>query len=114
MAKGILGNDRDSSNNGGGLIIIAPQEATVDTGHPSTYVCQECIDAWNEKTKVLARTAAKAMAVDAEIVENKNILPDSLESAGETDETDVEDDVEDDDPDADELDPKERRWVSQK
>ena len=111
MAKGILGNDRDGMPQSGGLIIIGSQEATVVEGHPPTCVCEKCIEAWNEKTKILSRNAARAMAVDAEIVENRNSLPELLESAGETG---AEDDVEDDDPNADEWDPKERRWASQK
>jgi hypothetical protein len=78
MMIGRLGSDRESTPQGGGLIIIAPQEAKVVAGHASACVCEKCIEAWNEKTKALSRRAANAMAVDAELVGNKRSLPESL------------------------------------
>jgi hypothetical protein len=90
MTKGILGNDRDSQVASGGLIIIAPNEATVIEGHSPACVCEKCLAAWNEKTKVLSRNASRAMTVDAEIVENPRPLPENLESEdlGDGDEAD--------------------------
>jgi hypothetical protein len=90
MMHGRLGNDRDSQVASGGLVIIAPQEAMVVKGHPPTCVCEECILAWNEKTKVLSRNASRAMAIDAELVENPRPLPENLESEdqGDGDEAD--------------------------
>jgi hypothetical protein len=67
MAKGILGNDRESQGSGGGLIIIAPEAASLVEGHPPTCICQECIDAWNVKHKSLSERALREMAVDAEV-----------------------------------------------
>jgi hypothetical protein len=43
-------------------------------------VCEECIEAWNEKIKILSRSAGRAMSVDAEIVEN----PRSMKGAKRT------------------------------
>ena len=88
MMHGRLGSDRDSQVASGGLVIIAPNEATVVTGHSPACVCEECIAAWNEKTKILSRNASRAMAVDAEIVENPRSLPENLDGLGSEDEDD--------------------------
>jgi len=92
MVQGHLGNDRDSGAGGGGLIIIAPEVARVVPGHPAACVCDECIAAWNEKTKTLSAQAERAMAIDAEIIENPRALPGALEELGDELETDEEDD----------------------
>jgi hypothetical protein len=76
MAKGVLGNDRDSQGGGsGGLIIVAPEAAIVVEGHPPACTCDECIEAWNEKMKVLADRAAREMAVDAEVLDDPPNFP---------------------------------------
>jgi|SRR5579885_407997 hypothetical protein len=86
MAKGVLGRDREDTVAGGGLIIIAPQEVSVVPGHPPACTCQECIDAWNEKTKLLQERATRAMAVQAENRNNSKRSPEIFDSQADEDE----------------------------
>lgn len=80
MMYGRLGSERESGAGGGGLIIIAPEDAKVVDGHPPVCTCDECIAMWNEKTKHIAAKAARQMAVDAEIVEQPKPLPESFDA----------------------------------
>lgn len=67
--KGFLGREEPPAPVGG-LIIIAPDAAKVLPGHAATCMCQECIAAWDEKTKELRRLEARRSAIDAEISDN--------------------------------------------
>lgn len=96
-AKGVLGEKHESGGGGGGLIIIAPEAARVLPGHPPACTCDECIALWNEKTKHLQARAARAMAVDAEIIENPKPLPESLDAPEDDFETDDFSDRDDED-----------------
>lgn len=79
MVKGYLGSDREQVASGG-LMIIVPEQARVVKGHPPTCTCDECIKAWNDRTREMSARALKAMTIDAEIssgqvVENPNGSP---------------------------------------
>lgn len=70
MVKGYLGREDTSQVPSGGLIIIAPDAAKVVPGHVETCMCEECIAAWDEKTKELRLLEEKRNANDAELVES--------------------------------------------
>jgi hypothetical protein len=54
MVKKLLGNDSENAAGGsGGLVIITPDAARVQTGHPAACVCDECRVQWEEKARHL-------------------------------------------------------------
>jgi hypothetical protein len=54
MVKKLLGNDTENAAGGsGGLVIITPDAARVQTGHPAACVCDECRVQWEEKARHL-------------------------------------------------------------
>ena len=69
MVKGYLGREEPQQQASGGLIIIANDAAKVVPGHSETCMCDECIAAWEEKTKELRQLELKRHAIEAEIIE---------------------------------------------
>ena len=78
--KGHLGSDREMAATGG-LMIIVPDQARVVPGHPPACNCEQCIAAWNERTKKISQQALRSMARDAEIAKNPNSIPATLDDA---------------------------------
>ena len=73
MAKKILGSELTANVQAGGLFIFSNDAGRMVSSHPPACTCDDCIKAWEEKSRQLRRISENAAAIDttAETVETQ-------------------------------------------